>query len=308
MPPVPSAPNVASTLEFPYEFGRGQPDDGFAGSGIAGPRGIESVIEYNGLFMNVREWVDTYLVTNIGGLEDADVRDSREVNPGYHGETAFPGYYGGRTITLTGKVITKTIFKLRDMQQALRRAFINLDRELPLVFRAATPDLDMMIYCRKSQSLQMADEQRTANHFERAFLLTLRASNPRFLSSVRVLDELGFSTATYDAVGLSPTNDGNALAQPTIELTGPMTGLVLFNENDGQRLSLVSAVPPGEVWVYDTARRMMFRQSDSANRFMYLDVNSDWFEIPPGSNNIRVTATGLTTASKVSIGFRNTWM
>ena len=132
--------DIGSLLDVPYELGRGDPNIGYPGSGKAGPRGIEAVIEYNGLYMNVRDWVDTYLVTTIGGLDDADVRDNREVNPGYHGETAFIGLYGGRTVTLTGKIITKTIFKLRDMQQGLRQAFSRIDREFPLIFRAPDPD------------------------------------------------------------------------------------------------------------------------------------------------------------------------
>ena len=72
------------------------------------------------------------------------------------------------------------MFKMRDMQQGLRQAFAQLDNELPLIFRANDPELDMMIYAKKSQSIQMADEQRTANHFERPFQIMLRAGNPRF--------------------------------------------------------------------------------------------------------------------------------
>ena len=312
MPPVPKppvAPNVGTLLDLPYEYGRGQPGDGFPGSGKAGPRGIEAVLEYNGLFMNVRDWVDTYLVTTIGGIDDADVRDSREVNPGYHGETAFIGYYGGRTITLTGKIYCKTLFKLRDMQQALRQAFGQLESDLPLTFRAPTPELDMMIYCRKSQSIQMADEQRTANHFERPFQIILRASNPRFVSSVRKFSDLAFSGATFDAIGFVLINEGNFYAQPEIEITGPTaTNLTLYNESTKKTLRLVAAVPDSETWTIDIANRRMYRRSDMANRFMYLDVNSDWMELTPGRNQIRVTATGLTTASRVALFYRDTYM
>jgi hypothetical protein len=185
--------NVQTLLGTPVGIGTGQPDDGLPGSGRSGPRGIESVIEYNGLYLNVRDWVDTYLVTQIGGLDDADIRDSREVNPGFHGETAFMSFYGGRTITLTGKIYCKTLFKLRDMQQALRQAFAQLDEERPLIFRTPDPNLDMMLYCKKSQQIQMLDEQRTANHFERAFQITLRAGNPRFLSVLQSRDNIAFT-------------------------------------------------------------------------------------------------------------------
>src|SRR4051812_30495910 len=141
--------NIGTVLGTPAGLGIGDPNDGLPGTGLSGPRGIESVIEYNGLSLNVRSWVDTFLVTQIGGIDDADVRDNREVNPGYHGETAFPSYYGGRTITLSGKIYAKTLFKLRDMQQALRYAFSPIDAEQALVFRSNNPDTDAQIFCKK---------------------------------------------------------------------------------------------------------------------------------------------------------------
>lgn len=299
---------IASLRSDIVELGRGGPNVAQPGTGLSGPRGIEAVIEYNGLFMNVRNWVDTYLVTTIGGIDDADIRDSREVNPGYHGETAFKSYYGGRTITLTGKIVTKTLFKLRDMQQAMRKAFAPLDDELPLIFRGPEPEQDMMVYARKSQPIQMADEQRTANHFERPFLVTLRASNPRFLSSLRFWSEASFPGSTFNAIAMTIRNYGNYDAQPDIELTGPMTGAVVVNEANGKRITLTAPVPTGEKWIVSSANRRMYRASDNANRFQYLDVSSDWVELAPDNNSIRLTATGLTAASRLAVYHRDTWI
>jgi hypothetical protein len=300
--------NVHSLLGTPPGLGLGGPNASRPGTGLSGPRGIESVIEFNGLYLNVRSWIDTFLITTIGGIDDADVRDQREVNPGYHGETPFPSYYGGRTITLNGKVVTRTLFKLRDMQQALRQAFSPLDQEYPLVFRGSLPEHDLMVYCKKSQPIQMADEQRTANHFERPFLVTLRASNPRFLSSLRDWHEKTFPGSSYDAIGLTPLNKGNFDAEPEIEITGPISTLTLINEANDDWMRLTGAVPGGETWVINTASRRMYRKSDNAGRFQYLDVNSDWMTLEPGINNIRVTATGLTAASKISTFHHQTVM
>ena len=216
--------NITDILGAPAGLGTGSVVDGTPGTGRSGPRGIESVIEYNGLYLNIREWIDTYLVTTIGGIDDADVRDSREVNPGYHGETAFEGFYGGRTLTLSGKVYTKTLFKLRDMQQALRQAFADLSQELPLIFRTPDPNLDLMLICKKSQPMQMADEQRTANHFERPFLITLRASNPRFLSVIRVRSYIAFTNVADFTSTIPPATVEN-FANP-----GVLTG---YNERGG---------------------------------------------------------------------------
>src|SRR5436190_4430087 len=138
-------PGILSTPATVIGLGSGLPGESIQGTKTSGPRGIESIIEYNGLTLNNRAWVDTYLVTNIGGIDDADIRDSREVNPGQHGETPFAAFYGGRTITLTGKVVAQTIWKLRDLQQALRQAFADISQERPLVFRTNSVDTDMLI-------------------------------------------------------------------------------------------------------------------------------------------------------------------
>lgn len=103
------------------------------GQGL-GLKGLETIMEYNGLFLNDRRFPDCFRVNDIGGLDDADVRDSRENNPGFHGETVFNAWYGGRTITLTGRIEGTSVNLLRDMQHAMRSAFSGL-QEQPLYFR-----------------------------------------------------------------------------------------------------------------------------------------------------------------------------
>lgn len=151
------------------------------GTGPGRPGGVESVLEYNGALLNIRTWFDTFIVTQIEGLADADIRDTRQNNPGRHGETAFASYYGGRTIVITGKIRAQTLNKLRDMQTGLKQTFADLTAERPLYFRTGDPNRDVFIYCRKSQPIVMSEVQSDFTH-RRDFQVTLRASNPRFLS------------------------------------------------------------------------------------------------------------------------------
>jgi len=140
--------------------------------------GIENVIEYNGFKINVPGRQDKVIVTSIDGLADADVRDTREPNPGYDGETAFESYYGGRTIVISGIIKAGTLSKLRDMQEGLKSIFAPLD-EAALIFKGLTPDYDIQIFCRKSQPITMGETQKNFL-FERDFQVTLRASDFRF--------------------------------------------------------------------------------------------------------------------------------
>lgn len=177
----------------------GQP---VVGSGASIPPGIEAVLEYRGSYFNIRGWEDTYLIFEMDGLSDADIRDNREANPGTHGETAFEAFYGGRTITLTGRIRAHRLDKLRDMQQGLRQVFSDVNVEYPLVFTAGDPANDVMIYCKKSQPIAMREVQSNFG-LTRDFMLTLRASNPRILSRFTSFGQ--WSGGTLEGFGTNAT-------------------------------------------------------------------------------------------------------
>ena len=143
--------------------------------------GIENEIQFNGYRINVKGKQDSIKITSIDGLADADVRDTREVNPGYDGETAFESYYGGRTITLSGYIKTGSLNKLRDMQEGLKNIFAPLDESV-LVLKGISPEYDVQILCRKTQPITMAETQQ-GFEFKRDFQVTLRASDFRFTST-----------------------------------------------------------------------------------------------------------------------------
>jgi hypothetical protein len=151
------------------------------GTGRSRMGGVENTIEFNGAVLNRRDWWDTFIITSIGGLGDADIRDARESNPGRDGETPFAAYYGGRTIVITGKIRAQSLAKLRDMQKGLKQVFQDISQEQPMYFRAANPENDLMIMVRKSAPIAW-DEEQNNFLFERPFQITLRASNPRFMS------------------------------------------------------------------------------------------------------------------------------
>src|ERR1044072_4678330 len=86
-------------------------------------RGIEAQFVYNGLVLNDRRSVDRFVINEVTGIDDADVRDAREDNPEADGESAFNSFYSGRTITLRGEIRAGNISRLREMQSDLKRAF-----------------------------------------------------------------------------------------------------------------------------------------------------------------------------------------
>lgn len=292
-------------------FGDGDPLLSLQGSGTAVPRGVETVFEFNGLKLNDRSVIDKYRIISIDGLDDADVRDSREDNPSEHGETAYNAFYGGRTIALRGRVEAYELNKLRDMQQALRSAFADLN-EKRLYFRTGQADLDHFIVCRKFSKNQWAEEQTHGNLFVRDFLITLRASNPRFLRLMR--NEHNVTGLTADSEELiEVVNYGNFLAQPIIRLHGPLDKFVLTNTTTGEAFALKSdeAIEDGDYYELNTEKNT-FTDSAGNNVFHTIDAAYDsYIQIKPGINTFSLqldsTAT-VDSGSSVEILFRDSYI
>lgn len=98
-------------------------------------RGVEARLLYNGFLFNDRRRSDVIRVDEINGLDDADFRDDRQENPDRHGETAFNAFYGGRTITLKGNILSGNLSMLHKMGVDLLGAFWDLtEKDLGLLF------------------------------------------------------------------------------------------------------------------------------------------------------------------------------
>lgn len=287
--------------------GQGQGDTGgiVAGTGLAVPGGVESYFEYNGLLMNFRDWLDTYIVTNVDGLGDADIRDSRDVNPGDHGETPFASYYGGRTITLSGKIRAHTLPKLRDMIQALRSAFQDISVEKPLRITTGVTARDIIINCKKVQSINIPETQADFR-LMRDFQVTLRASNPRFWSyQERYVPLTAGATLPLSA---QIVNIGNMNAQPRYQLVGPITNPTITNTLSGKAMTLNVTIPLGSTYTIDVAKKTI-TDSAGANRFDKLDVLSEWVELLPGTNTVQLTGSGHTAGTTQFFIFsRDVWI
>lgn len=155
------------------------------GTGRSPSLDISAVIEFRSkypIYLNVGNWIDTYLVNNIEGVDDTEVRYASEANPGDHGETPFDSWYAGRTVVLNGKLISRRRDKLDDMATGLQAAFLDLQNEFPLIFHAANPDNSVYVMCKKSAKMNIPKAQAHLNEFQRTFNITLKATNPRFLS------------------------------------------------------------------------------------------------------------------------------
>jgi phage-related protein len=270
-----------------------------AGSGMAMPTGIESMIEYNGLLLNVKDWIDTYIVTSIAGLDDAAVRDAATENPDDHGETPGTALYGGRPLTIEGYIRASQLEKLRDMQAAF-----NDLKTHQLIFRNSNPARDYYLDVRKAGSLSMADAQ-TDQKMQRSFMIALKAYNPRILalyqSAVNVAVTSGY-------VALPVQGGGDFPAQPIIEIYGGVRDITITNDVNGGSIGIEGLIPDGDKFRLDVKRRTLTDMA-GVNQFDRLTDSSTSMLIEPSFQTLSITSSYQNPAlAAVSVQWNNTVM
>src|SRR4051812_21688824 len=199
------------------------------------PHGLESTFEFNSLLFHDRRVLDCYRVLTIDGFGDADLRDSRIDRPGEHGEIPLEALYGGRTIIFSGRIEAGNLMKLRMMAQELRSAFVPLTEQPLYIHDMVDSANDVYISCRKSAPIAIREEQGKQQMW-RDFMITLRASNPRFLSVLNVVTNANLITGTNSVFSLR--NDGNFQAQPIIRVHGGVDAssspFIIQNDSNSQ--------------------------------------------------------------------------
>lgn len=290
-----------------------------AGTGLSVPGGLECVFEYNGLLLNVQKNVDRYKIKTFDGLTDSDIRDTRDTNTDSDGETPYNSFYGGRSLVLDGTIETFNVPKLRDMQQALRTAFSDVSTEYPLYFRTGNYATDHLIYCKKISSLTSTEQQQNMM-VQRDFQISLRASNPRFLSYLQkfidVVPDTPISSGSPFLVAQC-VNAGNYKAQPVFRVYGPSSGSTFFNDQTGQAFTL-GAIPYGDYFEFNMgtppANAKYLINSEGANEWNLLSDDSQYIDfmgtgpsggtLYDGINNIFYYG----SCSRVQISWRDSWM
>lgn len=293
--------------------GDGSATTAMPGTGTAPRFGVGTMIEYNGLRMNVQDVRERYFVKSVDGMSGAELRTTPDPLPDTDGEMPRQALYGGRTITLEMRIQAQTHEKLRDMEEAMATAFNDLSVERPLVF--TSPNRQFYVNCKLAGAIARRDAQAGWEHF-RDVQVTLRASNPCVLTVAEsVASWVSDASSASERQVVAPVNAGNYRADPKIMLVGPMTNPVLRNGANGDVVSIVGTIPQGEDFVYDlSARPRRLVDSSGRRRFNMLGQGSDWMTLEraqefPAGNGIFLTATGMSVGnSAVNVYWRDTWM
>lgn len=285
-------------------------------------RGLESTFTFNGITLNDSSSPDRYKVYKVSGLFDADMRDVRDVKSSSHGEISYNSYYSGRTIVLSGKIYAGNIIKLNNMISDLQSAFSTLEET---AFSIDFPDeAGVLSYCKKITPLDISSEL-TSNLPQADFMITLRASDPRFYSGLEQSETISPTTAyflgrnydlsylrDYENVPITSdvvtvNNGGITSSLPEIVLSGYLLNPKIVNYTTGQILQINGSVQENHIWTINLVNRTIV-DSIGNSKISALDIENNNLELLPGDNIIGILAEDFESGSSAEIVFSSAWI
>lgn len=272
--------------------------------------GVESTFQYNGLTINDRTLENKYRVTSIGGLGGADIRDSREIRSGRDGERTHRAFYGGRTITLSGRIesLNDHLHGLRVMTTALSGAFADLSEKPLFINQGNLGGWDTQISCRPGQPVALTEEIKTWYHY-RDFLITLRASDPRIVSQQQMAQTwVANATSVLGESIFVHQNLGNYKADLNVTLRGPMTNPTWVLGDTAFSFINGTVIGAGQEWTINTGTGTVTDLA-GVNKFASVALTSIMPYYIPGPNSFLFNATGLTVGtSQITVAYRHSWI
>lgn len=254
---------------------------------------------------------DCLLLQQVGGLDGAPV--DQDVNPWPGGDGDILGQLSvrGRTLSVEGLIVAPSRGRLRELERDLRRACAPTVDTWPVVVDGRVGDPALSLDVRTGEPLVTVDEGASSQGWGKAFRVTFRSGSSTLRSHQQhtrsvlppapggglvfpLVFPLVFTGPAATPSGITVTNQGDAPAWPRLLLHGELVNPVVWNVSTGQRLALHTTIFDGETVTLDgRARTAAVDGPSGGNRYHTIDRSvSDWWQLHPGDNLIRLLADG----------------
>lgn len=264
-----------------------------------------------------------YLVRSVDGLGTPPVRASESPRPRDHGHWVGADYMDSRTVTIELTVVGATAAVTLENLAALKRLFVptadpavrkTLAVQLPgepakqLVGRTRRLDADLSQVQFKSVPVVCEffanDPQLVSVEQHSQTLVPVAAS-----VTGRTYDRTYNVTygGTYVDGSATVTNVGNVPARPVMVLWGPLTSPRVENTTTGETFELALPIEAGELVVVDSDARTVLL-GGTTSRYWAVTARSSWWQLRPGSQQVRLFDTAGSTTGSATIVWRDTWI
>lgn len=189
------------------------------------------------------------VLTDISGLDSAEVRESGDTLAEFDGGVQGPNYYGRRPIVLEGLVYGHADPAERSAKLAkLMRVTNAMRSDCVLSWTPSGMDESVFLALRRQQPL------RIAGGWNKTFQAAMVAADPRIYSSA------SYFLVTDQALdALSPINQGSTETFPKYTIAGPALNPTIHNSLSGRNISMNVNLAFEDVIYIDTLNRTVMR-------------------------------------------------
>jgi hypothetical protein len=253
----------------------------------------------------------------IDGWDSPDLPEAAEARPSQDGLWDALNYYGGRQITIGGKLTAPSYAAREDAEYRLRQ-IVARDRLVPFTVNETTPK---WVSARRSGRLMVRPLTDTISEFS----INLLCPDPRKYGLTPVTATLSVASGTG---GLAPpwtppvllpasttapnqatmTNSGIYESPPTITIRGPGSGIEVHNFTTGRHLAYALTLGPADYILVDVASGVGLLNGSAIRAPAPGSSVTGQFLMEPGDNLMRIfgTLTDVTQPS-ADITFYPAW-
>lgn len=277
-------------------------------------------MEYNGLLLG---GTTDYSISQIDGLLDIPALTSGDqVLLRRHGLHPGDDFLQGRAVTVTLEIYASSDSAFETAMDNLLDAVVPGGAEIPLVFQVpgVAGGSKSLIYARpRRRSLGV-----NWSYYHRVPTMTIEfeATDPRVYSASESSDSVAVATTsgglTFNATPdfsfgvagtggtIQATNSGNFATGAVFTVNGPCTNPRIENLTSGKTIEIDITLATGSYLTVDTEARTVLLNG-TASRYSSLTSTSEWFDLDPGTNEVKYRAT-TATGSTLDAAWRSAWV
>lgn len=282
---------------------------------LTGPDGTRAVLQNSG----DPDFVG--YISEITGLDSAEVREQSEDKPGTDGAKHGDFFAGRRPITIEGTIhVGSDSATIRNSRaDRLLRASLALRQDAVLRWQE-TGGVPRQISLRRQQPTRLSGLR------PKKFLVAMVAEDPRIVSqeehSLSILAgalgtsgtdfpldfPLDFQEVTGSAGTVSVTNAGNGDAIPTFEIAGPIVNPRVLNNTTGEEQWFIVTLAAGETLIVNGHDRSVLLNGAVDRYGAYDFTTSEWWTLQPGANDVRLLSTSYSAPAGLTVRWRDSWL
>jgi hypothetical protein len=267
---------------------------------LIGPGGIRVV------FNDQKDPDYVGVLTNVTGLEGADVRESADdlvqMDGGVHGDF----FFSRRPVNLEGIILNPLGPDDRNRKMTKFMQASNAMRADATLQWTLEGGYKQYVRVRRQQS------PRFEGNWQKTFNVGLVAADPYVYGVDQYVNEQNFNLTNQDSAvkqiaAITLVNHGNTTA-PFLFIASTLHNLTLINYTTGQRIVFNRNMVGGESVTADVRTRVVTSSLYGPQYSIINTDSTDWFGIEPGANTILIAASGATVSGKVQFFWRDTWI